>query len=172
MVKEVGTALFRASCLSTKITKHSLGWIMRSFYNRSLNHMKQLWKTLVQCHIDYCSQLWQPLQSGQLQKIEGLQSCEFLKKLDFAGGRGGQSSANQRNRGPGKSTKAAYWQRVGNPLPGRDWWQYRQPQQSSASSSSWQGTQPPSGSASVVDNSRVYEGPPCTRPADDEIVLI
>ena len=50
-----------------------VGWILRSFIRRKPEFMQHMWKTYVQGHIDYCSQLWQPLQSGQLQKIERLQ---------------------------------------------------------------------------------------------------
>ena len=42
--------------------------------------MKQMWKSLIQGHIDYCSQLWQPLQSGELQRIENLQKI-YTKKI-------------------------------------------------------------------------------------------
>ena len=52
-----------------------VGWILRSFMRRTPDFMQFMWKTYVQGHIDYCSQLWQPLQSGQLQKIEGLQKA-------------------------------------------------------------------------------------------------
>ena len=34
--------------------------------------MKFMWKTFIQGHIDYGSQLWLPTQSGQMQKIEQL----------------------------------------------------------------------------------------------------
>ena len=40
----------------TKKVRQEVWWIVRTFYTRKTNHMKQLWKTLVQCHIDYCSQ--------------------------------------------------------------------------------------------------------------------
>ena len=35
--------------------------------------MIYMWKTLVQCHVDYCSQLYLPSNPGDLQKIENLQ---------------------------------------------------------------------------------------------------
>ncbi len=41
-----------------------VGWILRSFYTRRTDILKHLWKTLVQCHIDYCCQLYLP---GQAQ---------------------------------------------------------------------------------------------------------
>ena len=42
--------------------------------------MKHLWKTLVQCHIDYCSQLYMPSQSQGLHEIEKL-FYNFTNKL-------------------------------------------------------------------------------------------
>ena len=60
--------------------KQKVGWILRTFINRDAQFLKFMWKTYVQGHIDYCSQLWQPLQSMQLQRIEGLQKA-FTKKM-------------------------------------------------------------------------------------------
>ena len=62
----------------TKV-KQRAGWILRSFRRRNPDFMKHMWKTYMQGHIDYCSQLWQPLQSGMLQRIENLQKS-FTKK--------------------------------------------------------------------------------------------
>ena len=42
--------------------------------------MKFMWKSLVQGHIDYCSQLYFPNQSSDLQKIENLLRT-FTKKI-------------------------------------------------------------------------------------------
>ena len=39
-----------------------------------------MWKSLIQGHIDHCSQLWQPLQSGDLQRIENHQKT-YTKKI-------------------------------------------------------------------------------------------
>ena len=49
------------------------GWILRTFRCRTTSFIKQMWKSLIQGHIDYCSQLWQPLKFGELQGIENLQ---------------------------------------------------------------------------------------------------
>ena len=49
-----------------------VGWILRTFSTRSTHVMKLLWKQLVQGHIDYGSQVWQPQQSTDLQRIEKL----------------------------------------------------------------------------------------------------
>ena len=56
------------------------GWVLRTFKCRTTYFMKQMWKSLVQGHIDYCSQLWQPLQSGDLQRIENLQKI-YTKRI-------------------------------------------------------------------------------------------
>ena len=55
--------------------KQNVWWILRSFIRRTPDYMQFMWKTYVQGHIDYCSQLWQPLQFGHLQKIEGLKKA-------------------------------------------------------------------------------------------------
>ena len=55
-------------------------WILRTFQCRRTSFMKQMWKSLVQGHVDYCSQLYQPLQSSNLQRIEMLQKV-FTKKI-------------------------------------------------------------------------------------------
>ena len=56
------------------------GWVLRTFRCRTTSFLKQMWKSLIQGHIDYCSQLWQPLQSGDLQRIENLQKT-YTKKI-------------------------------------------------------------------------------------------
>ena len=53
--------------------KQKSGWITRTFQCRQTWFMKYMWKTLVQCHIDYCSQLYLPSKPGDLQTIENLQ---------------------------------------------------------------------------------------------------
>ena len=49
------------------------GWILRTFACRQTTFMKLMWKSLLQGHIDYASQLYQPLQSNNLERIETLQ---------------------------------------------------------------------------------------------------
>ena len=56
----------------SKKVRQKVGWILRSFYTRNTNHLKHLWKTLIQCHVDYCSQLYMPSQAGNMQAIEKL----------------------------------------------------------------------------------------------------
>ena len=64
----------------SKKVRQKVGWIMRSFYSRRLDHMKQLWKSLEQCHIDFCSQLFMPVQNQGMQAIEKL-FYNFTSKL-------------------------------------------------------------------------------------------
>ena len=45
--------------------RQKVGWLFRTFYSRRLDIMKQLWKTLVECHIDYFSQLYLPSQKRE-----------------------------------------------------------------------------------------------------------
>ena len=56
----------------SKKVRQKVGWILRSFYTRRTDIMKHLWKTLVQCHIDYCSQLYMPGQAQGMLAIEKL----------------------------------------------------------------------------------------------------
>ena len=63
----------------SKTSKKS-GWILRTFACRSTPFMKLMWKSLVQGHVDYASQLYQPLQSGNLTRIENLFKT-FTKRI-------------------------------------------------------------------------------------------
>ena len=60
--------------------KKKAGWILRTFQTRNTQVMKFLWKSLVQGHIDYCSQLYLPSKSTENQVIENLQKC-YTKKI-------------------------------------------------------------------------------------------
>ena len=55
-----------------KTVRQKAGWIMRTFLTRQTDVMKQLWKTLLQPHIDFCSQLYKPGQTQELIRIEKL----------------------------------------------------------------------------------------------------
>ena len=35
--------------------RQKVGWMLRTFYTRKVEVLKQLWKSLCQCHIDYNS---------------------------------------------------------------------------------------------------------------------
>ena len=53
-----------------KKARQKSGWIFRTFYSRNTQFLKQVFKSLVQPHIDYCSQLWTPLEGPNLEKVE------------------------------------------------------------------------------------------------------
>ena len=49
------------------------GWALRTFRKRSLGTMKQIWKTIVQPMLDYCSQFWSQGDQESINKIESVQ---------------------------------------------------------------------------------------------------
>ena len=53
-----------------KKARQKSGWLFRTFYSRNTHFLKQVFKSLVQPHIDYCSQLWTPLEGPNLEKVE------------------------------------------------------------------------------------------------------
>ena len=55
-----------------KKVRQKCGWISRTFYSREPGFMRHMFNTLVQPHIDYCSQLWMPQEGQNLEKIEKL----------------------------------------------------------------------------------------------------
>ena len=59
--------------------KDQCAWIMRTFTTRAPHAMLILWKALVQCKLDYCSQLWSPIEKGDIQALEGVQRSFFRK---------------------------------------------------------------------------------------------
>ena len=60
--------------------KQKSSWILRTFQSRNTWFMKYMWKTLVQCHIDYCSQLYLPGKLSDLERLENLQRV-YTKKI-------------------------------------------------------------------------------------------
>lgn len=61
--------------------KKLIAWILRTFSSRDSTTLKTLWGSLVQPHLDYCSQLWTPSRVGDLQKLESLQRS-FTSLID------------------------------------------------------------------------------------------
>ena len=55
-----------------KKVRQKNGWLLRSFYTREASFMRHMFNTIVQPHIDYCSQLWMPQEGQNLEKIEKL----------------------------------------------------------------------------------------------------
>jgi len=61
--------------------RNMCGWILRTFRSRSPHLMLTLWKTMVLSKLDYCCQLWSPLQRGSIQALEQVQRT-FIRKID------------------------------------------------------------------------------------------
>ena len=60
--------------------RQKCGWVLRTFRCRQTSFLKFVFKTLVQGHVDYCSQLYFPSQSAELEAIENIQKS-FTKKI-------------------------------------------------------------------------------------------
>ena len=76
--------------VDTKIrkSKHLISWILRTFCARDDLTMMTLWKSLVQPHLDYCSQLWAPTKLGDLEKLDSLlrnftSRINGMKNIDY-----------------------------------------------------------------------------------------
>ena len=61
--------------------KQKTGWVLRTFNSRSPFFMKTIWRQLVQPHIDYCSQVYQPVTGGELLRLEELQKY-FISRIN------------------------------------------------------------------------------------------
>ena len=53
--------------------KTGIGWVLRSFRTWERQPMLALWKQRILCDLDYCSQLWNPSKTGDIQAFDLLQ---------------------------------------------------------------------------------------------------
>ena len=80
-VRDLGVTLSNDATFNQHITdrcelvKAKVAWTLRTFHSRACLPMLTLWKTLVLCHLDYCSQLWSPSDVGSTQRLELLQKA-------------------------------------------------------------------------------------------------
>ena len=85
-LRDLGVMMNNDSTFSTHVefvcgkVRQKSGWVLRTFNNRQSWFLKLMWKTLVQPHVDYCSQLYFPHLSSEMQKIENLQQI-YTKKI-------------------------------------------------------------------------------------------
>ena len=85
-VKDLGVMMSSNGSFSEHINKtcekarDMCSWILRTFSSRSPLLMTTLWKALVQPILDYCSQLWCPIQPGQIKQLEEIQKS-FTRKI-------------------------------------------------------------------------------------------
>lgn len=64
-----------------ELVKSKISWVLRTFSSRHRTPMLTLWKTLIMCHLDYCSQLWSPSTVGNTQSLELLQKA-YISRID------------------------------------------------------------------------------------------
>ena len=79
MMANDATFTNHVSTVCKKVNQKS-GWIFRTFQCRETLFLKHLWKSLVQPHIDYCSQLYFPSKASDMERIESLLKT-FSKKI-------------------------------------------------------------------------------------------
>ena len=78
-LRDLGVLLSNDLSFSLQIEKvvssasQMVGWGYRTFRGRSSYLLLTLFKSLVQPHLDYCSQLWSPTQQSSINKIEQVQ---------------------------------------------------------------------------------------------------
>jgi len=87
-VKDLGVIMSNTGTFSEHINtvcqkaRVMCSWILRTFKTRSPVVMMTLWKSLVTPILDYCSQLWCPIQVGQVQQLEAIQQA-YTRKIRF-----------------------------------------------------------------------------------------
>ena len=85
-VRDLGVTLSNDATFSQHIfekcasVRSKIAWVLRTFKSREKTSMITLWKTLIMCHLDYCSQLWSPIRTGNIQSLELLQKS-YLRKI-------------------------------------------------------------------------------------------
>ena len=88
-VKDLGVIMSNSGSFSEHINRtcrkarDMCSWILRTFSSRSPILMITLWKSLVQPILDYCSQLWCPIQLGQIKQLEEVQKS-FTRKIKLS----------------------------------------------------------------------------------------
>ena len=85
-IKDLGVIMNNKATFTDHIEKaikkarQKLGWILRTFNSRNKWFMRHMFKSLVIPHIDYCSQLWMPIDGAGIHSLEKLQ-YDFFKKI-------------------------------------------------------------------------------------------
>ena len=86
MVRDLGVIMSNDCKFKSHINTVIIGarklsaWILRTFKSRAPPTMLMLWQSLVLPKMEYCSQLWNPWQKGDIQALEMVQ-WSFLRKI-------------------------------------------------------------------------------------------
>ena len=60
-----------------------MGWLRRNFITRDPEFQKVLWRTYLQPHLDYASQLWSPSTSKELQNLEDYLGASPIDSMEL-----------------------------------------------------------------------------------------
>ena len=72
---------FKQQITSVIATGNQLyGWVLRTFSTRQKLPMVTLWKSLIRSKLEYCCQLWCPINIGDIQNLEQVQRS-FIRKI-------------------------------------------------------------------------------------------
>ena len=88
--KDLGIIMSNTGSFSKQIAQvitdasKQASWVLRTFATREITPMLTLFKSLVQCKLDYCSQLWSPTNKGEINSIEMVQR-NFLRRISCVG---------------------------------------------------------------------------------------
>ena len=88
--KDLGVIMSNSASFEKQVTQviadanSQAAWVLRTFSTRDATPMLTLFKSLVQCKLDYCSQLWAPSSKGEINKLEMVQR-NFLRKISGIG---------------------------------------------------------------------------------------
>ena len=64
--------------------KQRIGWVFRAFQTNTIEFAKFMWKGYIQGLLDYGSQVWAPVKSTQLLKLEILQKSYTNRIIDLS----------------------------------------------------------------------------------------
>ena len=85
-VKDLGVIMNNKATFTDHIEKavqkarQKMGWILRTFKSKRKWFMRHMFKSLVISHLDYCSQLWMPVNGAGIHTLEKVQ-MDFFKKI-------------------------------------------------------------------------------------------
>ena len=88
--KDLGVTMSNDGTFKTHIkgvvsgARSQASWVLRTFKTREKLPMMTLYKSLIQCKLDYCSQLWSPTSKGEINSLEMVQR-NFLRKIKSIG---------------------------------------------------------------------------------------